>query len=259
MFLAALALTLALGPLPRLTQLADYPRTVNEPTVSHDLPRREKSWAEKLATNPQDTFAGVLAVFTAVLIGVGIWQGRQMRAQVLEASKQVRRLEETIVEMRESNRVAADALEHARMVTANAERPWVGANIFYLQGEFNVGQTMETEVIFRNFGKAPAVDFTTWSGSGLMTNLGPPRMKPEDQYGPNVLFPAQDVRYPHKLPEPLSTEQFNAIRRGELFFVVAGRLTYKDHLRQEHITEYCGFYEPGTTGFQMVAGFNRAT
>jgi hypothetical protein len=122
-----------------------------------------------------------------------------------------------------------------------------------------VGQKMETEVIIKNFGRTPAVDFTTWGGSDLMQTLGWPSMNPADQYGPNVLFPSQRATYPHSLREALSADQFRAIQSRELYFVVAGRLTYKDQLGRECVTEYCGFYDTRTQVFQMVAGLNRAT
>lgn len=262
LILAAVLASVALEPSQDLTQRADDPRPIQKHTPGSDRPNKKASAVER-TTDPSleaktaegyrwERYATIsnavasiaMAIFTYFLVRVGSIQAHATR-QSVEA-------------MRESTKVAADALEHAREAAASSERPWVAANEFTLL-EFKVGQRMEAEVRIKNFGSTPALDFTTWGGSSLMPTLGLPSMKPEDQYGPNVLFPTQVVRYPHKLPEALSADQFQAIQSGELYFVVAGRLTYKDQLGRECVTEYCGFYDPHPPGFQMVEGLNRAT
>jgi hypothetical protein len=139
-FGAALALTIAFGPLPELTQLADHPRPIkgkhggwpkpDEPAEStrklsearilalqesappphqqlgahagaHSA-SQEKSWGKKLVTNPQDLFSLVLTIFAGISICIAVWHGVHMRGQVRQASMQVKRLRQTIKTMRDA-------------------------------------------------------------------------------------------------------------------------------------------------------------
>jgi hypothetical protein len=216
----------------------------DEENKQQELQMWWQRWREKVWTDPSATSAVFIALLTVAIF----WA----------TSRQAEATRQSVAAMQESNRVAVETLEHAKAATLHAERPWVGADRFSLLGEFGVGQTMETEVILKNFGKTPAIDFTTWGWSDLMKTLGWPSMNPAAEYGPNVLFPSQMATYPHGLREALSADQFRAIQNHELYFVVAGRLTYKDQRGQGCFTEYCGFYNTSTKGFQMVAGLNRA-
>jgi hypothetical protein len=60
--------------------------------------------------------------------------------------------------------------------------------------------------------------------------------------------------------EPPSAEQAQAITAHTLYFIVAGRLAYKDSASQDRVTEFCAVYEPlPINRFRPIDGLNSAT
>lgn len=105
----------------------------------------EKSGWHGIFSDPNAAFAGAVALFTLALVGVGFWQGVQLRRTV-DATK----------------RAADAALESAKAFT-DTERAYV----FFLDArQVGLVDNPTYEVIWKNFGKTPAMvtSLRMWCG-----------------------------------------------------------------------------------------------
>jgi hypothetical protein len=196
----------------------------------------------------QVTFNWWLIALNTLLAGFTLWYALMSTSQWRQ--------------MREANRIGQEGLDHARAVATDASRPWVGvAGIDHFPFPLAVGQKVRASIRLTNFGESPAQALETRAVAAVVEQLPTVdslSFTPEAA-GPNILFQGQPITMPRDTDQPLTQDQRDAIMAGTLYWVVAGRITYKDSTARGHTTDFCGVYDPTVGAFIMHGGMNSAT
>lgn len=239
------------GPADHVTQPAPPAPAVNnapaEPLRPECGPQTEqhegqpKDWWRKFTTDPNATFAGLVAAFTAVLVGIGWWQGKQLRDTV---------------------RILQKTLDN----TAKAQRAWIVPEE-WLSGPKKVGpDKVSKQISFRpvpdtdswlqipfvNIGRVPAVDagviliptLTRKDGSGAIA-------RPQCVGWVRLVFGVDDAGDNNSLFHFRVGNQHDiaGLADESVILTVRVEITYKDPVLPEGFTAFTMTYHPGSGGF----------
>ena len=120
----------------------------------------------------------------------------------------------------------------------------------------SVGQKPHVSMRIQNSGKSPAMDVRsriTWViVDKLPDGPTPPREKVDGKESLSLIAPGEYQQSVGELPEPLTQETFDRMKRGELSLFAYGTITYSDIFHVEHRTTLC-FYLHDMNYFSLTA------
>jgi hypothetical protein len=217
------------------------------PNTDTTAQQPEKSWWEKVRSDPNALFAGAVALFTLALVIVGSRQSRQLKRSV-----------DLLAKAERSQMFVVVHSEHLRMLISTAER-------HAEQGPDEEGviyaDVADVTYSFKNYGKTPAI--VREISARLVYGAKPPEEPtyiPTDQVlqehmiasgdSTAIITPLDDVR-PHRcqMDEGLTIQEANAVVRAQSYIWFYGRVLYQDIFGQEREHRFLWRYG-GAHGFR---------
>jgi hypothetical protein len=124
---------------------------------------------------------------------------------------------------------------------------------------FKPGETVEAVLWVRNTGKTRAQEATIYQR--IVSVYKPLTHFPIGQVSPLGVTLPPNVDVSAKIsggPIPLPLEEFERIKSGEMFVYMYGLIGYKDIFGQPHHTNFTLRYNPASTDFELLPGYNSA-
>ncbi len=209
-----------------------------------------ESWWRKIKTDPNATFAGIVAIFTFGLVCVGYLQFTQMK-KTLEATLETAR---ATLETADATRISGEATKLLAEATLNMESP-----IIIVQKAKMTKSGRETEEIFtsdldnspfiripvKNVGRTPAYLNNIFILLRVLKELpDPPDYFPVKFKVPNgmVLEPGCSNEIQQKYCHLESSTRL--VLEGKMSLWAYGYIAYKDFIGREHKTGFCFRWYP---------------
>lgn len=215
-----------------------------EKTHAEDFPKcEERSFWERSQCDPVAAYTGLLALFTAVLIGVSGFQIYFLnRADVTSRRSAIA-----------ARRAAIAAGRTVKTMEDTAERQLRAYVLVTAVRIENIGggNAPEAIVTIKNCGQTPAYELTQWSNMGLDLfphSIDPPmRDRPDDKMGKHPLGPNSELFSRPTLgtkekPRRLQAFEIDGLAKGDIAIYVIGRIRYRDAFGKSRITDYRFFY-----------------
>ena len=137
------------------------------------------------------------------------------------------------------------------------QRAWVGINALNLTVLKN-SEPLRAEGDVFNTGKIPALNLRL-EKSGIQTNYGPLDIdkfiasgklkKPHGTVSNSVLLPNGSAKIPFQTDQNLTDTFVAQIIDHTLWVYLFGDIHYRDVFGREHVTRFCGIYDPPTRRF----------
>lgn len=147
------------------------------------------------------------------------------------------------------------------------QRAWVGVSTMALTVILE-NEPLRAEAEITNSGKTPAFKVRI-DKAGIQTNYGPLDVddfiasgkwkKPTQPRSSPTIFPNSGVKIPFHTDQNLTEMWVKQIADHVLWVYIFGDIYYRDAFGIEHMTEFCGHYDPPTRRFDGCPHHSRAT
>ncbi len=181
----------------------------------------------------------LLALFTAGLVGIGWWQGLQLRRTV-DATKKAA---EALPKIERAYLFLDSAVEQSRPVRLDVRARDGGE--FDTADQDNIISTTEQgfEITFKNHGKTPAILNELFAEIRLCDKFGEATQARGTVFPPGEIVSASGTR---KFPLEFSgdgTRYRAATDKGKPMLLLFGSINYKDVLNESRVTGFCWKYD----------------
>jgi hypothetical protein len=146
------------------------------------------------------------------------------------------------------------------------QRAWLGVNNLAIV-VLKSGEPLRVDADIANTGKTPALNIRV-ANAGIQTNFGPLDVdsfiasgklgKPKQPPSTDVIFPNSSAKIPFPTDQSLNDMLVTQINAHTLWVYVFGDIYYRDSFGGEHVTEFCGSYDPPTRRFNSCPKHVRA-
>lgn len=215
-----------------------------------DLESQEsESWWGKVKTDPNATFAGVVAVFTLGLVIVGFLQVTQLK-KTLEATLKTA---EATLSTAEATKASGEATKLLAEATLNIESPIIIVQKAKMVETGIISEEIKTSdlkispfirISVKNIGRTPAFLDHEFIFLSVLNGLTEEPKYPIKFKFPNgmVLEPGSSNEIQQKYNHLESVT--NLVLEGKMFLWAYGYIAYKDFIGREHKTGFCFRWYP---------------
>jgi hypothetical protein len=201
-------------------------------------------------------FNFILAIITVCLGFIAYWQLEATNSAIGIATSANKISTESLRVSQESYTVSERALQFSQESVRLDQRAWVGpSNVQMVR--FEVGKTIQTEVIVTNTGKTPAREMQVWH---IMLRYSKPfdldkwdfdtsAKKLDIHPTITTLFPNGSRHVPSETSYLLSQDEFLQIMANTVDFYIVAKVAYADVFDKPHLTYVCAHYSPGGRNF----------
>jgi hypothetical protein len=144
------------------------------------------------------------------------------------------------------------------------QRPWVGIKSMRME-TFEVNKPVQVVILLTNSGKTFARQVVVVGHKAIGRKDVVPdfdqmsKILPKKPARPKVIFPNLMVSVMQNTSFLLSESQFAEIRNRTQIFYIFGYITYTDAFDKEHMTEFCGLYDPNNPELYLCDQHQNAT
>lgn len=218
--------------------------------------------ASKQAANAA-TEAARIAGATLKEIQKGGTDTHTLAVQAKNQAEATRKIaENALAQARATNNLAREAKRSADIAQGTREaedRPWLGYDHMNFPSKIHVGSTIKNSLVYRNWGKAPAVHVTHLYEAHIYCNEFPkhPDYNVITSASAITLMPNQpaetgDIFF----PKPLGQEEFDIIQSPNCGLYFYARILYRDTAKHQHWLHWCGKWVVGTDAIQTCTVYN---
>lgn len=216
-------------PSPNLgnTNLHQVVQTAQKPAIIAQEPQaHETSW-RKFMTDPNATFAGAVALFTAALVWVG-WKQLKALNKTVEATKfaaeSTYAIEKPII-------ISKDAV----MVVSPSDR----------SETFNLEIGPFIQIHMKNTGRTPAILQSLAVKTMVLSELPDlPDLAPPSPFHPGKVLENGESQYIFKKCSYYTSDMNANILSNRMFWWAYGYIVYTDFANREHRTGFCYRWSP---------------
>lgn len=159
--------------------------------------------------------------------------------------------------LRSTIRQSQAALNASIAASRTDQRAWIGV-LGYSDLNITAGAMIRMRVMISNSGKTPALK--------VKTNITGKLIRPDERFVPTYAAPynveSASVIQPGAsagmvaIGDPFTATDVGMINDRRLIFYMYGKIRYEDIFKIEHLTTFCGYYDPMTTSFTACASYH---
>jgi hypothetical protein len=173
-----------------------------------------------------------IAIFTVVAAFVGISQFIVLRGQLNVMQRQLTEMQ-------------SPSADRPYLFVAHDDREPASNPVILEPGTIY-------RVLFKNYGKTPAVYRGFYPRCGYSLTLPPRSQYPTDRWASTVLVGPSETIGPFDCPLLATKEEIRLAQSGVGYLLMAAKIKYDDLSGLSHETEFCMVYKPSTKQFGLT-------